>query len=98
MYNSRLQLTSLTSGAFSAHYDYSATQNNGQIMSAEGVQYTYDSLNRLIAAATTDSSWGQAFTYDGFGNLTGQTQTKGRAPQSSWYVDPLPNRLGGFNS
>ena len=54
VYNSRLQLTSLTAGTFSAQYQYSATQNNGQIMSAEGVQYTYDSLNRLIAAATTD--------------------------------------------
>ena len=51
-YNNRLQLTSLTAGTFSAQYQYWATQNNGQIISGEGVQYTYDSLNRLIAAAT----------------------------------------------
>ena len=38
-------------------YTYSATQNNGRIVSSsdavtgENVSYTYDSLNRLIAAA-----------------------------------------------
>jgi hypothetical protein len=55
-------------------------------MSAEGVQYTYDSLNRLIAAATTDSTCGQAFTYDGFGSRTGATVTKGTASSVSWLV------------
>jgi YD repeat-containing protein len=43
-------------------YDFSSTQNNGRIVSSvdavtgENVSYTYDSLNRLIAAATTNSS------------------------------------------
>ena len=41
-------------------YNFSATQNNGRIVSSadgvtgENVSYTYDSLNRLIAAATTN--------------------------------------------
>ena len=43
-------------------YDFSSTQNNRRIVSSvdavtgENVSYTYDSLNRLIAAATTNSS------------------------------------------
>ena len=42
--------------------NFSATQNNGRIVSSadavrgENVSYTYDSLNRLIAAATTNTS------------------------------------------
>ena len=57
-------------------YQYSPNHNNGQItqqldsVSGEQVTYTYDSLQRLISAVTTDSSWGQSFTYDGFGNRT----------------------------
>ena len=41
-------------------YNFSATQKNGRIVSAvdgvtgENVSHTYDSLNRLIAAATTN--------------------------------------------
>jgi YD repeat-containing protein len=96
-YNSRLQLTAVGS----MEYRYSPTQNNGQITqqkdwsSGEEVTYAYDSLQRLISAVTTDPSWGQSFTYDGFGNLTSQTQTKGRAPYGNWYYDPLTNRGGG---
>jgi len=69
-------------------YDFSSTQNNGRIVSSvdavtgENVSYTYDSLNRLIAAATTNSSgpiWGNSYRYDGFGNLTGKTVTQGRS-------------------
>jgi len=84
-YNSRLQLTSVGS----MQYTYSPTQNNGQITrqkdlaSGEEVTYTYDSLSRLIGAVTTDSptvtQWGQAFTYDGFGNRTSASVTKGPA-------------------
>ncbi|MGD0049952.1 MAG: hypothetical protein ABSE42_23395 [Bryobacteraceae bacterium] len=60
-------------------YNYSATQNNGRIVSSadavtgENVSYTYDSLNRLIAAATTGTGgvqWGDSYSYDGFGNPT----------------------------
>lgn len=31
--------------------------------------YAYDSLNRLSSAAQS-GTWGQSYTYDGFGNLT----------------------------
>ena len=45
-------------------YVYSSTQNNGQIsqaidaVSGETINYTYDSLNRLIAASTSGPQWG----------------------------------------
>jgi len=63
-------------------YTYSATQNNGQItqasdsLSGETISYQYDSLKRLVSAAsapntgTTPTAWTQTFQYDGFGNLT----------------------------
>ena len=82
-------------------YNSSATQNNGRIVSSsdavtgENVSYTYDSLNRLIAAATTGTGgvqWGDSYTYDGFGNLTSKTPTKGSAPSASPQVDPTTNR------
>ncbi|HEV2353827.1 MAG TPA: RHS repeat-associated core domain-containing protein, partial [Puia sp.] len=44
--------------------------------------YTYDALNRVASAQTTQTGtqWGQSYTYDGFGNLTDQTVIKGSAP------------------
>jgi len=100
-YNSRLQLTRIGS----LEYRYSPTQNNGQITqqkdwsSGEEVTYAYDSLQRLISAVTTDSptvpQWGQSFTYDGFGNRTSATVTKGSAPFGNWSYDPATNRGGG---
>jgi RHS repeat-associated protein len=91
-YNSRLQLTRITTnGGANMEYRYSPTQNNGQITQqkdwnpgGEEVTYTYDSLQRLIGAVTTDSSWGQAFTYDGFGNRTSASVTQGMAPHGNW--------------
>lgn len=75
-YNSLGQLRRLTvSGAVDIEYRYSATQNNGLItqmkdwVSGEEVNYQYDALNRLASAETTGAGWGQAFGYDGFGNL-----------------------------
>jgi len=103
-YNSRLQLTQV--GAM--QYTYSPTQNNGQISkqndlaSGEEVTYTYDSLSRLIGAVTTDSptvtQWGQAFAYDGFGNRTSASVTKGMAPHGNWGYDAATNRLTGYGS
>src|SRR5207245_920762 len=66
--NSRLQLTSFNGSTIT----YPAgTGNNGQILSetisGETVTYQYDALKRLVQASTT--TWGQGFTYDGFGNL-----------------------------
>ena len=65
------------------------------------MQYTYDALNRLIAASTAAASdavttpWGQGFGYDGFGNLTAKSVTKGSAPVMSVAVNPLTNRITG---
>ena len=65
IYNSRFQLTRLTvPGSMDLEYRYSTTANNGQItqqkdwLSGEEVNYTYDSLARLIQAATTNATWG----------------------------------------
>jgi YD repeat-containing protein len=93
--NSRRQLTNITvsGGTLNIDYRYSPNQNNGQItqqkdwISGEEVTYTYDTLQRLIGAVTTDSSWGQAFTYDGFGNRTSASVTKGSAYMKLGY-DP----------
>ena len=82
-------------------YRYTAGQNNGRIaqskdwVSGEEVSYTYDSLNRLIGAMTTGPRWGNSYTYDGWGNLTAKTVTKGSAPAWSNAVDPGTNRLVG---
>jgi RHS repeat-associated protein len=63
-------------------YNYSATQNNGQItqavdtLSGETINYQYDALKRLTSASSTPNfgsypaAYTQAFQYDGFGNLT----------------------------
>ena len=70
-------------------YTYSATQNNGQItqasdsLSGETISYQYDSLKRLVSAAstpntgTTPAAWTQTFQYDGFGNLTAKVLNGG---------------------
>jgi RHS repeat-associated protein len=99
-YNNRLQVTQIqASSSFNMQYVYSTTQNNGQItqaidsVSGETVDYTYDSLNRLITAATTGPQWGLSFSYDGFGNRLSQTVTKGSAPASSLSINTVTNRI-----
>jgi len=82
-------------------YRYSGTQNNGRIyqmkdwVSGEEVNYQYDSLNRLIAAATTGPEWGLSFGYDGFGNKWSQAVTKGSGPTLSVNIDAATNRIVG---
>ncbi len=49
----------------------------------ETVNYQYDYLHRLTAATATNGSWGDAYSYDGFGNLTAKTPTVGSAPTFS---------------
>jgi YD repeat-containing protein len=81
-YNSLFRLTGLSDGNLNVQYSYSATQNNGKILSrtdavsGEQVTYTYDALNRLASAVTSDNpavtQWRQSYNYDGFGNLTDQ--------------------------
>ena len=63
-------------------------------MSGETVTYQYDSLNRL-ASASAGSTWGEAYTYDGFGNLTAKTVTAGSGPTLSVAPNPNTNHLGG---
>jgi YD repeat-containing protein len=104
-YNNRLQLTQLsavpTGGATTSltiNYVYPANGNNGMLYQASDnlageVTYQYDSLNRLISAATTDNSWGLSFTYDGFGNRTDQTVTKGTGVESHLTFASSTNRI-----
>jgi len=61
----------------------------------EHVSYTYDSLNRLIAAATTNGSgpqWSESYSYDGFGNQTAKTGTGG-APSVTPQVNSAANQV-----
>jgi len=80
-------------------YRFAAAQNNGQLwqeknwISGEEVTYQYDSLTRLIAATTTGPEWGLSWSYDGFGNRTNQTVTKGSAPASALTYSLSNNRL-----
>jgi len=107
-YNARLQLTQLSriadfSGSLGTmQYVYPAA-NNGRISqmvaSGETVNYTYDSLNRLIAAATPGNEpadWGLSFSYDGFGNRLSQLVTKGSAPTQTIIVKPQYNQVDGL--
>ncbi len=83
-------------------YNYSATQNNGQItqvqdqISGENITYTYDSLKRLTSASSSPISGGspaaynQTYQYDGFGNLTSKVLNGTPAPIP---VNPANNRL-----
>ena len=92
-------------GALDIQYAYSATQNNSKltsqidVISGEQVTYTYDSLNRLATAVTTDNpnvtQWGQSYTYDGLGNLTDQNVIKGSAPTMHVAYNVATNRQTG---
>ncbi|HTR35829.1 MAG TPA: RHS repeat-associated core domain-containing protein [Bryobacteraceae bacterium] len=99
-YNTLGQLTGLNNGAENLAYNYSTGTNNGKIaskynaVSGETVTYQYDSLNRL-ASASAGSTWGEAYTYDGFGNLTAKTVTAGSGPTLSVAPNPNTNHLGG---
>jgi RHS repeat-associated protein len=62
-------------------------------ISVETVQYTYDSLNRMIRA--TSGSWGSSYTYDPFGNLTAKTATLGYAPPLTQSVNQAKNQIVG---
>jgi RHS repeat-associated protein len=80
-YNSLLQLTRVTGSGMDMTYNYSSTQNNGQIASSydgaisggETITYQYDALKRLLSAA--GKNWGESYVYDGYGNLTQMNPT-----------------------
>ena len=106
-YNPLGQLTRITATSWGGptvmdeQYVYAAGQNNGRIaqkidgVTGEQVSYTYDALNRLAGAQTADSLWGQQYSYDGWGNLTAKTVTKGTGPVYSQVYDPSLNRPAG---
>jgi len=83
-------------------YRYSATANDGRIVqmkdwvSGEEVNYQYDELGRLIAAATAGPQWGLSWTYDGFGNRLSQNVTKGSGPVVWLTVNAATNRISTF--
>ncbi|MGA2273939.1 MAG: RHS repeat-associated core domain-containing protein [Bryobacteraceae bacterium] len=69
-------------------------------VTGENVSYTYDSLNRLIAAATsgkTGVQWGDSYSYDGFGNLTSKVETNGTAPSVYPQVNSNTNQARMLN-
>ena len=106
-YNALLQVTQMTAQnpyypqqtLMNMQYNYSPTLNNGRITSSndyvtgENVTYTYDALNRL-AGASAGSMWGEAYTYDGFGNLTGKTVTQAPAPALGVSYDANNHQVG----
>ena len=65
-------------------------------MTGEPVTYQYDSLQRLVTAATVGPQWGLAFTYDGFGNRLSQQVTKGTAPAVYSSYDAATSRITGY--
>src|ERR1019366_673674 len=55
--------------------------------------YTYDALNRLTGASA-GSMWGEAYSYDGFGNLLDKTVTQAPAPALGVSYDANNHQLG----
>jgi RHS repeat-associated protein len=104
-YNERLQMTrlrvqdNLSVWQTDIEYRYSPTANNGRIVqmkdwvTGEEVNHQYDSLQRLIKSETTGTEWGLSFGYDGWGNRTSQSVTKGSGPTSSLSFNGLTNRI-----
>ena len=113
-YNSLMQLTGLTTNyagngvtVLNMQYVYPAGHNNGRVSQTvdailgETVNYTYDMWNRLTSAAATSGSWGEAYAFDNFGNLTGKTPTVGTAPSMSVAANlstNQPTNQGGFDA
>jgi len=101
-YNNLLQLTRQTiPGVFDTEYVFPTGLNNGRISSSidhitgDQVNYTYDALERLTHAETVSSAWGQTYAFDGFGNLTAKTVTKGSGSNWAQAYDPATNRMLG---
>ncbi|MCH9646803.1 MAG: RHS repeat-associated core domain-containing protein [Deltaproteobacteria bacterium] len=68
----------------------------GNVKAMGSGTFAYDSVSRLVDASYFGGTWGQAYSYDSFGNLTqviGDThQMNGTVDYS---VDPATNRLTG---
>ncbi len=87
---------------FFAKYAFSATANNGQIVSSQDARtgntatYQYDLLKRVTSAsATGGSAWSQTFGYDGFGNLTSKSVPTGSSEFPLPGVNAAKNWLNG---
>ena len=104
-YNSLLQLTEITTtsggtAAMDMQYDYVPGQNNGRISQTidrvrnETVTYSYDALNRLIGAAVA-GTWSEAYSYDGYGNLTRKDPSN--APNLQTTYDWATNHENGVS-
>ncbi len=102
-YNSLLQLTHMVvggAGTVDMQYIYNTAHNNGRVTQTidgvlgETVNYTYDNLHRLSSATATNNTWGESYTFDGFGNLTGKTPTVGSAPAYTWSGNSASNAPG----
>jgi RHS repeat-associated protein len=99
-YNVLKQLTSIVAGSSeNLTYNYPTGTNNGKAssmynaLSGETVTYTYDSLNRMATAA--GSGWGEAYTFDPYGNLTTKHVTSGSGPSLSVTVNSANNQVAG---
>src|SRR5580658_1584862 len=93
--------TTPQSTLMSMQYNDTAGQNNGRVAQTvdgvlgETVNYTYDMWNRLSSATATNGNWGESYTYDNFGNLTGKTPTVGTAPSMSLPANLANNQSSG---
>ena len=54
-----------------------------------------DALNRLATAGAINNSWGQSYTFDGFGNLTDQNVTAGSGSPLRVVYNASNNRQTG---
>jgi hypothetical protein len=108
-YDTLMQLTNLTVGgqagaAVNMQYSYMAGYNNGQVSQTtdgvlgETVNYGYDMWNRLTNATATNGSWGEAYAFDGFGNLTGKTPTAASASALNLSINAATNQPIGLGS
>jgi RHS repeat-associated protein len=94
LYNNLQQLTHLTTtqggtGIMDMQYLYTAGGNNGRVaQTIDGITldtqtFTYDALNRLTGVGSSIGN-NEAFTYDGFGNMT-SSQFGNQAAQNYTY-------------
>jgi len=90
-------LTRIQADLLDLSYVYPAAGSKNGRISAEinnltntQVSYTYDQVNRLATAVSAtggNTNWGLSFSYDVYGNRTGQTVTAGKAGCRPWAVD-----------
>ncbi len=108
-YNVLNQLTSLSAQENATTvenltYNYPTGTNDGKIsymsnaLSGEKISYTYDSLNRMIAASDSIGQtvqWAEGYTFDPFGNLTAKAVTGGTqgGPSLSVAISQVNNQI-----